>query len=169
MRSLAEYLDVTLCTPHDIPGMPKDTLDQLLERDPWGWSAVTQVIGQRMTVIYNPRHSPGRRASNIAHELAHVLLEHEPGKVILSPDGSIAMRTFDAKQEEEAGWLAGCLLLPRVALLRAARAGQSAGQIGDDYAVTEVLAEYRLRICGVTAQVRAASARRKSPARGSTP
>jgi Zn-dependent peptidase ImmA (M78 family) len=87
-------------------------------------------------------------------ELAHVLLEHEPAKVILSYDGSIVMRTFDARQEEEAGWLAGCLLLPRVALLRAVRARQTSAEIAEVFGVTEVLTNYRIRICGVDAQVR---------------
>src|SRR4051812_1882928 len=93
-KSLADYLEVTLWTPNDVPGLPVDTLAQLLDVDPRGWSAVTQTIGNRTVVVYNPRHSRGRRSSNIIHELAHVILEHEPGKLILSHDGSIVMRTF---------------------------------------------------------------------------
>lgn len=158
-RALAGYLDVTLWTPSDVPGLPSNVVEQLLERDPWGWSAVTQVVDGGTVVIYNPRHSAGRWASNVTHELAHLILDHEPGKIILSNDGAIVMRTFDAKQEAEAGWLSGCLLLPRVALLRAARAGLSPGQIADEYGVTEVLVNYRLRICGVDTQVRAALTR----------
>jgi Zn-dependent peptidase ImmA (M78 family) len=158
---LAEYLDVRLWTPHDVPGLPAKVLDQLLEKDPWGWSAVTQTIGDRITVIYNPRHSPGRRASNITHELAHVLLDHEPSKVILSPDGGIIMRTFDVRQEDEAGWLSGCLLLPRVALIHAIRRGLSVSDTAEEYGVSEVLLNYRTRITGVAAQA-ARSTRRKS-------
>src|SRR5262245_17736812 len=100
-RALADYLDVVLWTPRDIPGPPPDVLKQLLERDPWGWSAATQVVDGRTVVIYNPRHSAGRWASNVAHELAHLILDHEPGKIMVSHDGSIVMRTFDAKQEAE--------------------------------------------------------------------
>jgi len=151
---LARYLDVQLCTPADVPRLPAEVLEQLLERDPWGWSAVTQVVNGSASVIFNPRHSPGRRASNIAHELSHLLLEHETARVILSPDGQVAMRTFDAKQEDEANWLAGCLLLPRVALLRAYRAGLSAEAISEEYGVTEVLVTYRSRMTGVERQLR---------------
>ena len=162
---LASYLGVTLWTPGDVPGIPDEVLNQLLEQDPWGWSAVTQTVGERVTVIYNPRHSSGRRASNIAHELAHVLLDHEPGRIILSPDGGIAMRTFDGRQEDEAGWLSGCLLLPRLALVRATRAGLTRAKIADDYGVTEVLVNYRIRVCGVEAQMRAATVQRRRPSR----
>ena len=54
------------------------------------------------TVIYNGKNSKGRQSSDIVHELAHVILDHEPCQGILSMDGEIAMRSFDAKQEDEA-------------------------------------------------------------------
>ncbi len=66
-------------------------------------------------VIYNPAHSPARQASDIAHKLAHIILEHDPAKMVLSQDGTIVMRSFNEKQEEEANWLAWSLLLPRCA------------------------------------------------------
>jgi Zn-dependent peptidase ImmA (M78 family) len=67
-------------------------------------------------VIFNPRKSDGRKASDIVHELAHLILGHDPAKVVFSEDGQIATRTFDQKQEDEANWLAWALLLPREAL-----------------------------------------------------
>jgi Zn-dependent peptidase ImmA (M78 family) len=156
-KELASYLDVTLWTPSNVPDLPVDVLKQLLETDPYGWSAVSQQIDGRVIVIYNPMHSSGRQASDIVHELAHLLLDHEPATVILSPDGIMAMRSFNAKQEEEANWLAWCLLLPREALLRARLAGSTERQIADEYGVTEVLVRFRTRICGVEAQVHARS------------
>lgn len=153
-QRLAGYLDVALLTPHEVPGLSTQALHQLLEHDPWGWSAVTHIVGPHTTVIYNPRHSSGRQASNIAHELAHVLLDHDPSTLIMSPDGSVVMRTFDARQEDEASWLSGCLLLPRVALLRAIRSGKSAEGIAEEYGATPILVNYRSRITGVTAQTR---------------
>ena len=158
-KALADYLDVQLLTPRDIHGMTDELLDQLLGDDPWSWSAVTLVTNQSTRVIFNPKHSVGRRASTLMHELAHLLLDHKPSKVIVSYDGSIVMRTFDAKQEEEAGWLAGCLLLPRIVLLRVVKQGHPVEQIASEYGVTEKLANYRIRICGVDAQVRALTRR----------
>jgi hypothetical protein len=151
-ENLARHLSIRLWTPHDVPGLPSEVLDQLLKHDPSGWSAVTQTVGELTTVIFNPRHSPGRRASNITHELAHVLLEHEPSRVILSTDGGIVMRTFDSRQEDEASWLSGCLLLPRVALLSAIRRGLSPDEIADEFGVSVVLVNYRTRITGAAVQ-----------------
>jgi hypothetical protein len=153
-RKLATYLDVQLWTPHDVPGLPLDTRDQLLERDPWGWSAVTLTVGTRIIVIYNPRHSAGRQSSNISHELSHVLLDHDPSKVILSPNGAIVMRTFDARQEDEASWLSGCLLLPRIALVHAFSHRRTSNDIADEFGVTTTLVNYRSQITGVAAQTR---------------
>jgi Zn-dependent peptidase ImmA (M78 family) len=151
---LAEYLDAELWTPRDVSGLPKDVIDQLLHRDPWGWSAVSLLLDGRGIVIFNPRKSKGRQASDITHELAHFILDHQPGTIILSPDGDIAMRTFDRKQEDEANWLAWCILLPRDALVWAKLAGLTTPQIAERYGVTETLAMFRLNMSGVHKQFR---------------
>jgi len=62
-KELAQYLGVELRTPREIPGLPKAALDQLLVRDPSGWSAVTVNNGGKPLVIYNPRGSTGRQAT----------------------------------------------------------------------------------------------------------
>jgi Zn-dependent peptidase ImmA (M78 family) len=97
-----------------------------------------------------------RQASDIVHELAHILLGHEPGKMVLSQDGGMVMRSFDHKQEEEANWLGWCILLPREALVQAARARLATAQIAEAYGVSSQLVAYRLRMTGVEVQFRRA-------------
>ena len=149
---LAELLEVRLLTPFDIPGIPEDALAQLLERDPSGWSAVTLVTEGQGLIIYNPRHSRARQSNDITHELAHLFLDHEPATMIISHDGAMAMRTYDRKQEEEANWLAGCLLLPREALIRAKIARRTGAQIADEFGISQDLVSFRLRMTGVNRQ-----------------
>jgi Zn-dependent peptidase ImmA (M78 family) len=151
---LATHLDVRLCTPNDIPGLPQEVLNQLLKCDPSGWSAVSIYQGDRGLVIYNPAHSKGRQASDIMHELAHLVLDHKPATVILSQDGTLVMRSYDQKQEDEANWLAWCLLLPRDALARCARGALSIDAIAEQYGVSKTLVNFRLRVTGVQAQIR---------------
>jgi Zn-dependent peptidase ImmA (M78 family) len=158
---LAGYLDVTLWTPVEVPGITRDVLEQLLSDDPWGWSAVSVCRADRTMVIYNPRKSAGRRASDIMHELAHLILSHQPATVVMSQDGSFVMRSYDQVQEDEANWLAWCILLPRDALLRCRKLDLSVAEIAEQYDVTETLVNFRLRMTGVESQLRAASARRK--------
>ena len=157
---LARHLDVDLWTPYDVPDLPKDVLNQLLKEDPWGWSAASVVSDGRGLVIYNPRKSKARQASDITHELAHFILDHEPSTIILSQDVGIAMRTFDRKQEDEANWLAWCLLLPREALVWAKRAQLSTAGIATRFGVAKALVTFRLNVSGVETQFGTRSRRR---------
>jgi hypothetical protein len=103
-----------LCIPVDpvtvllACGASLDALDCVIARD-GDFSAMTQYRGSRCRIFYNPNHSRARTANSLAHELSHVVLEHEPGPAI-APDGT---RNFDPEQEEEAEWQAGALLVPR--------------------------------------------------------
>lgn len=154
---LARYLGVLLLTPDDIPGLPPTARTQLLVNDPQGWSAVSAYVGEIGIVIYNPRHSAARQASDIMHELAHLILDHQPATLIMSQTGDMAMRTYNEKQENEASWLAGCLLLPRDALLLCKRLKLSPKEGSRRYGVSEVLFAFRMRITGVDRQWQAAA------------
>ena len=80
----------------------------------------------------------GRRRSDQAHELAHIILDH--GVRTLERVGTMQFLTCDVEQEEEAIWLGGCLLLPRPLLLRAAKEGRSSSEITERYEVSEPMA-----------------------------
>ena len=151
---LAVYLGVRVITPQDIPGMSGESLEVLLTDESDGWSALTVSDSKSTLVIYNPRNSSGRRSSDIAHELAHLLLRHSPSVLMFAPDGTWALRSYDKTQEEEAAWLSGCLLLPRPALLSIARAGLTPKAAAAKYGVSQRLLKYRTDMTGVTRQVR---------------
>jgi len=149
LAALAQVLGVRLITPLEVSGISKQTLGALLDEDPSGWSAVSVTSSERALVIFNPRHSKARQASDIAHELAHFVLNHEPSKLVVSPDGQIVMRSYNSKQEEEANWLAWSLLLPREALLEARRRKMSTAEIARMYQVSEALVTFRMGVTGI--------------------
>ncbi len=153
-RKLAQHLGVRLISPEDLRGLPADISTQLLENDPWGWSAATLELPTATIVIYNPKKSSGRQASDIIHELAHLILGHEPATLVFSNDGLMATRTFNVKQEDEANWFGWALLLPREALMSARRARMATAQIAEMYGVTERLVDYRLQMTGINVQIR---------------
>jgi hypothetical protein len=157
---LAAHLGITLLRPDEVEGLPPEICVQLLEQDPWGWSAATLELDGKTTVIFNPRKSTGRRASDIVHEMAHLILGHEPANIVFSQDGQFATRTFDQKQEDEANWLAWALLLPRDALFAARRTRMLSAQIAAAYGVTETLVDFRMKMTGVNAQFRYRAERR---------
>jgi Zn-dependent peptidase ImmA (M78 family) len=127
-----------------------ETLDEL---QPGAFSACTFTVSGRHVIVYNPLASPGRRNSDIAHEVSHIILNHDVKTV--HSIGSLNFFTCDAEQEQEANWLAGCLLLPRRLLFTLARRGMTAQDIAEQCEVSVQMAEYRLRTTGITRQLRA--------------
>jgi Zn-dependent peptidase ImmA (M78 family) len=154
LNRFASFFGSKLLTPEDIPGMSEQHLKQLLNVDHSGWSAVTVCVDQHSVIIHNPRHSKGRQASNIAHEIAHLILEHEPTRLVMSQDGALVMRSFNEKQEEEANWLAWCVLLPRQAIVEALKKRVSVEEIAVQFGVSEPLVRFRVQKTGAQVQMR---------------
>jgi Zn-dependent peptidase ImmA (M78 family) len=151
---LADYLEVKLWSPRQLVGLSPQTLGILLGTEKGNWSAVTVSYNGADAVIYNSTHSLGRRSSDIMHELAHLISGHRPATVILSPDGALALRSFDRQQEDAADWLSGCLLLPRPVLLHIAQSNMDAETACEEYGVNDHLLGYRMNITGVVIQIR---------------
>ena len=55
--------------------------------------------------------------------------------------------------KEEAEWFAGCLLLPRSVLLKAARSGEGVEAIAERHQLSEGMVDYRLKVTGVRRQI----------------
>jgi hypothetical protein len=89
-----------------------EAVRQLVEVEPTVFSAATVFFGSKRTIVYNPQHSPRRHANTMAHELAHVLLEHEPAPLF----DAAWKRHWCPVNEQEADYLAGALLVPRSAV-----------------------------------------------------
>lgn len=124
----------------------------------FAFSACTFEIQDRRIIVTNPLRSGGRRNSDVAHELSHVLLKHDLAEV--RDVGGMFFRTCEPAEEEEATALGGTLLLPRPLLLRAAAQGWGADELAERYGVTTDMARYRLNTTGVHRQVAAAKSRR---------
>lgn len=117
--------------------------------DPSAFSAITVFVGPARVIVHNDSHSPGRRASNLAHELSHGLLLHPPRPAL---DG-LGCRDWDRDQEDEANCLAGALLVPEEATLLIARRGLTAAQAAEVYGVSEQMMAYRLRMTAAVVRV----------------
>ena len=150
LEQVAQHLDVDVLRADEIIDLRK--LEELNEIQRDAFSAATfKLDSGKRVVVYNPLHEEGRTNSNIAHELAHLLLEHNVRNV--ESVGNFKFLTCDSEQEDEADWLGGCLLLPRPVLYAAARKGLSAKQIAERYSTSEEMARFRLNLSGVLVQV----------------
>lgn len=147
---VAQRLNVNVLAADDI--IDRSRLEELneLQRDAFSAATFKLDSGQRV-IVYNPLHEIGRTNSNIAHELAHLLLEHSVRNV--ESVGNFKFLTCDSEQEEEADWLGGCLLLPRPILYASARKGLGPGEIAERYKTSEPMARFRLNMSGVLVQV----------------
>jgi Zn-dependent peptidase ImmA (M78 family) len=131
-----------------------EKLQMLEELQPGCFSACSFTVGDRHVIVYSPLASVGRTQSDIAHEVSHIVLEHSMKSV--QTIGGVSFFTCDADEEQEANWLAGCLLLPRRLLYLAAKRGLDSAGIAGMYGVTEPMAAFRLRTTGVMRQFQAA-------------
>ena len=147
--ALAASLDVRVTTPEDLPGLSEASITQLAVTEPDSWSAVTMSQGSVRLVILNSGHSARRRANSLCHELAHILLNHRSDDTQLSRQGFLFRARFNNEQEEEADWLAGCLLVPGEGLLRTSWRMRSPELLAEHFGVSRKLVEWRLRMTGV--------------------
>ena len=153
-RRLAKLLSVLVTTPEAIPGLSRESVSQLTRVDRGSWSAVTIACQGKRLVVLNSSHSPARQASSLAHELAHIILNHTTDEAVLSDEGFLFRGSYDAGQEEEANWLAGCLLVPRDGLLAAGRRSADHRHLAMRFGVSMDMIAWRLRVTGVSRQLK---------------
>ncbi|MGO9959631.1 MAG: ImmA/IrrE family metallo-endopeptidase [Solirubrobacteraceae bacterium] len=91
----------------ELAGVPDAHRHQLLEVDPTAFSGVSVISGDSKLIVVNDGHTPERQVNTVAHEIAHFLLKHAPGPAF-GDFGRMLSKTI----EQEADWLAGCLLVP---------------------------------------------------------
>lgn len=153
LGTLAEHVGARIMAADEL--VPIERLQEIERLQAFGFSACTFDIDGCVVVVYNPLRKPDRRASDITHELAHLILEHDLSEVQYL-DG-VPFRTCRPDQEEEATTLGGTILLPRKLLLAAARDGLTHEDVARRLGVTTDMARYRWNITGVERQLKARS------------
>jgi len=150
---LAEHLDIQVkTTSHHKTLSERERI--ILESDS-SWSALTIEVGGRKRVILKDSNSPGRKSSDLAHELAHHLLGHKGAGVEKSVGGHLMVHSFSRLEEDEANWLSGTLLLPRPALVHIKKSFEEDNEsAANAYRVSIAMLKYRLGVTGVNYQLR---------------
>ena len=131
--------------------VPIEQLVDLERIQAFAFSACTFDIHSHRTIVFNPLRSQPRQRSDVAHELSHLLLEHELTEV--REVGGVPFRTCRADQEEEATTLGGTLLLPRPLVVHAVGRRMSIEDIARRYGVTEDMARFRVNTTGAARQI----------------
>ena len=160
LPALAGSLEVRVVSAAEL--VPIESLEEVERIQAYAFSACTFEINDRHVIVYNPIRARPRRRSDIAHELAHIILKHDLTEIQYLNE--VPFRTCRPDQEQEATTLGGTLLLPRTALLDEARSGAALDQIAKKYEVTKQMAQFRWNTSGVERQLAAQSARGKRQA-----
>lgn len=144
----AEALGVLVFDANELDLEPQHAT-QLLVRDPDSWSGMTLFEEGVYVVVLNSSHGQPRRTATLMHELAHIVLEHAPAEVNVSPSGLVLLSDYSVEQEDEADWLGAALLLPEAALIQYRSRGLSIEAIAEAFGVSVQLCNWRCRMTGV--------------------
>ena len=161
---LAEEHGVDVYSLADLAGSgcPQAAIDYFTSERPESWSAALVPNGTGRFIVENTVHLPRRRRSNVAHEMAHLLLEHEFDRILFA-DGKRGCRNPAAREmEEEAAELSGELLLPLAAVRRAAAAKKSDDEVADIFDVSTEFARWRMNVTGARLIAQRAARKRAS-------
>ena len=150
-NEIAAHMGVAIVRADELVDLER--LEELERLQAFAFSAATFELEDRKIIVVNPLRSEGRLNSDVAHELAHILLGHELAEI--REIGGVPFRTCLPEEEEEATTFGGTLLLPRPLLMSAARRRSGPKEIADQYKVTIDMARYRYNSTGVAKQVNA--------------
>lgn len=142
---LAEHLEIPVIPLSRLQERDPDAVKHLLGGGRRAFSAATVPNGTRRAIIHNDAHARVRQASNIAHELAHIILGHP----LSPPLSEFGCRKFNSKLEAEAGWLGPALLVSREAAFQIVFRGMSLESAARIYGVSSRVMSLRLDGSGV--------------------
>lgn len=146
--ALAEHLGVKVISADRL--VERTRLEELERVQAYAFSAATFDVKGKGYIVTNPLRTPDRQASDVAHELSHLMLKHDLSEV--RDVGGVPFRTCRPDEEEQATAFGGTLLLPRPLLMSAVQQGLGPAQIAAKYGVTEEMARYRYNTTGVAKQ-----------------
>ncbi|MBI1183588.1 ImmA/IrrE family metallo-endopeptidase [bacterium] len=150
--ALANHLGLKIFKPSDLLafGFRKKHLNVLCNANSRDFSAVAIKAKSCVLITFNEAHSPARIKSSLVHEMAHIICDHD----FTQFDADTSLREFPKDEEEEADWLAGCLLIPRNGIIWAGRKGMNLDDLANHYEVSVQMARWRVNKTGVKNQLR---------------
>jgi Zn-dependent peptidase ImmA (M78 family) len=148
---LAALLEIPIVPLTELRSVVPDAVHQFTVVDQSAFSAATVFCGSKRIILYNDVHAKVRQASDIAHEISHALLGHDPQPAL----DELGCRQWDAECELEADWLAGVLLVPEEATLASARAGLSDSEAARRYGVSLPMMQFRMNMTAARRRVTA--------------
>jgi hypothetical protein len=146
-RALAGRYGIRVVELSALAGVTDEQREHLMRKDGKDLSALLIGEGGEALIVVNDAHNPERQANSICHEIAHLLLKHQPGPIL----DEAGRRIYPERQEDEANWLASALLVP-VKGLRMLYPKQTRVEIEGNFGVSEELLRWRCNMHGLAAK-----------------
>ena len=145
MFDLAEHLEVPVISLSELAQLIRPSAYKHLTTTASSeFSALTLTHGSSKKIVYNNSHAPTRQQSDLAHELAHIILGHAPSELTKESGG----RHYNKELEDEAACLSGVLLLPKAAAIWVLQSGRSTEQAAADFNISKQMMTMRLNQSG---------------------
>jgi Zn-dependent peptidase ImmA (M78 family) len=154
---LAEHLAIPVMVLSELQGDCPLEVAYLLGASSGVFSAVTVFRGSNRIIVHNDGHTRARQAANLAHELGHALLLHQPAPAL----DLLGCRDWNNSMEEEANWLGPALLISDEAALHIAREELSVTEAAERYGVSDQLVRMRLNVSAAKKRLQLSAAPRK--------
>lgn len=150
-RLLAQFLAIPVV---DLSSLVREApaVTHLLTKETGVFSAVTVFDGSRRAIVHNDSHASVRQNSNISHELSHGLLGHPPTPAM----DDTGCRIWNQDLEDEANWLAGCLLVSERATLAIVRRRCTNTEAALRFGVSQQMIQYRVNATGARSRIQRA-------------
>lgn len=148
---LSEHLKVPVYKATEFLTLPKEI--ELLSNN-CEWSALTMPNFEGTNIIlHNPFHSDARQQSDLMHELAHIICEHEHVSTLHDKPLPFGMREYDSEKEEEARCLGSTLQLASPCLLWAKKRNMSNKEIAEYFNASIDMVKYRMNATGIAKRI----------------
>ena len=145
MFRLAHHLEVPIVGLRDLRSeISQRTIDALTQQTKSPFSAMTLYYGVIRCIVYNDFHAPPRQQSDMAHELAHIILGHPLSELTDDSGG----RHYNKSLEDEATCLSGVLLLPKAAAISVVASRKSVAVAAQEYNISVQMMNMRLNQSG---------------------
>lgn len=146
---LSQHLKVQILSPMQIPDVDEQLIQCLLAEDA-GWSALAMPLpleSIKHLIIYNPTHAATRHESDVMHELAHVLLGHQPIR-FRQLVGGLFMREYRPVDEKAAEYLGGCLQITARGLDWAIQRSMTQREAAEHFGASLPMVRFRCNMTG---------------------
>jgi hypothetical protein len=147
---IARRLDLAVAPLSSFVDEYPDAVHHLMRIDPGSFSAATLPCGTtRRVIVHNDNHDCRRQRSNIAHEIAHVLLGH----TFTLPIDTTGCRILDLDREDEAAWLGSVTLISDPAALYIVRMAMDVETACERYGVSAPMLQMRINTSGARKRI----------------